>query len=267
MTPGPARPSRGRRRGAPAGEARPGDPVRVAGVTLTNPDRVLYPSQGITKRDLAAYYEAVAPLMLPQVAQRPLSLVRCPSGARKTCFYQRHWTLPHAAGIGTVPVKEEDGDVEPYARLTDAAGLVTLVQYGVLEIHAWGARADRLEAPDRVVFDLDPAPGVPWERVVAAARELRGRLSGMGLACWVKTSGGKGVHVVVPIERRHAWAQVAAFAERVARDMAEAEPTAYLATASRAKRTGRIFIDWLRNTRGATSVAAWSTRAREGAPV
>jgi len=147
------------------------------------------------------------------------------------------------------------------------AGLVSLVQYGALEIHAWGARADRLESPDRIVFDLDPGPAVSWPDVIAAARDLRGRLAYRELASWVKTSGGKGLHVVVPIERRSSWAEVAAFAEGMATEMATASPKRYVATAAKAKRQGRIYIDWLRNTRGATSVAAWSSRARPGAPV
>lgn len=254
-------------------EDKPADDVRleqaraIEGVTLTHPERVLYPEQGITKRGLAEYYEAVGGVMLPELQQRPLSLVRCPAGPGKSCFYQKHWVLPRAEGVTTVQVLEEEGDLEPYPTVRTRAGLISLVQYGVLEIHAWGARATRLEAPDRMVFDLDPGPGVGWLDVIAAARDLRGRLSTHELAAWVKTSGGKGVHVVVPLERRHGWAEVAAFAERLARQMAADAPKRYLATASKAQRAGRIYIDWLRNTRGATSVAAWSTRARPGAPV
>ena len=257
----------GLREDKPAAEVRLEQARAIEGVTLTHPERVLYPEQGITKRALAEYYEAVGALMLPELQQRPLSLVRCPSGPGKSCFYQKHWVLPKAEGIVTVEVREEEGDLEPYPTVRTKAGLVSLVQYGVLEIHAWGARADRLESPDRLVFDLDPGPDVTWLDVVAAARDLRGRLASHELATWVKTSGGKGVHVVVPIERRHTWAEAAAFAEAVAKEMAAAAPKRYLATASKAKRSGRIYIDWLRNTRGATSVAAWSTRARTGAPV
>jgi bifunctional non-homologous end joining protein LigD len=258
---------KGLREDKPADEVRLEGPHRVAGVTLTHPDKVLFADAGVTKRGLAAYYELAAPYMLAELRNRPLSLVRCPQGAEKRCFFQRHWAVPKAAGIATVRVLEEEGDVEPYPVVRELAGLVTLVQYGALEIHQWNARADRLEAPDRLVFDLDPAPDVPWARVVAAARSLRGRLSALELAAWVKTSGGKGLHVVVPIDRRHAWAETAAFAEAMAAAMAADEPRAYLAQASKAQRTGRIFVDWLRNTRGASTVAAWSTRARPGATV
>jgi bifunctional non-homologous end joining protein LigD len=257
----------GLREDKPAEDVRLEQARAIEGVTLTHPERVLYPEQGLTKRALAEYYEAVGALMLPELAQRPLSLVRCPSGAGKSCFYQKHWVLPKAEGLVTVQVLEEEGDQAPYPTLRSKAGLVSLVQYGVLEIHAWGARADRLESPDRIVFDLDPGPGVSWPDVIAAARELRGRLSTHELAAWVKTSGGKGLHVVVPVDRRHEWAEVSAFAEAMAREMERDAPKRYLATASKAKRSGRIYIDWLRNTRGATTVAAWSTRARPGAPV
>ena len=257
----------GLREDKPADDVTLEQPRAIEGVTLTHPERVLFPGQGITKRALAEYYDAVGALMLPELLQRPLSLVRCPGGAGKGCFYQKHWSLPDAEGIATVEVLEEEGDREPYPVLRTKAGLISLVQYGVLELHAWGSRADRLESPDRLVFDLDPGPGVTWLDVVAAARDLRGRLGALELAAWVKTSGGKGVHVVVPLERRHEWAEVSAFAEAVARVMAAQAPRRYLATASKAKREGRIYVDWLRNTRGATSVAAWSTRARPGAPV
>ncbi|MFL5519350.1 MAG: DNA ligase D [Gemmatimonadales bacterium] len=257
----------GLREDKPAEDVQLEQPRAIEGVTLTHPDRVLYPEQGITKRGLAEYYEAVGGLMIPELLQRPISLVRCPAGSGKSCFYQKHWVLPKAEGLATVEVLEEDGDLEPYPTVRTKAGLVSLVQYGALEIHAWGARADRLESPDRIVFDLDPGPGVSWPEVIAAARDLRGRLAYRELASWVKTSGGKGLHVVVPIERRSTWAEAAAFAESMATEMATASPKRYLATAAKAKRQGRIYIDWLRNTRGATSVAAWSSRARPGAPV
>jgi bifunctional non-homologous end joining protein LigD len=258
---------RGLREDKPAEEVQLEQPRAIEGVTLTHPDRVLYPEQGITKRGLAEYYEAVGGLMVPELLQRPLSLVRCPSGTGKSCFYQKHWLLPKAEGLATVEVLEKEGDLEPYPTVRTKAGLIALVQHGTLEIHAWGARADRLDAPDRVVFDLDPGPGITWSDVLSAARDLRGRLAYRELASWVKTSGGKGLHVVVPIERRSTWAEVAAFAEAMATEMVAASPRRYVATASKAKRSGRIYIDWLRNTRGATSVAAWSTRARPGAPV
>ncbi len=239
----------------------------IAGVALSNPDRVLYPDQGITKRELAQYYEAMAPLILPYLARRPFSLVRCPSGRQKACFYQKHWTGRLPAGVRTVEIRETRGDLREYTWVDSAKGLVGLVQHGVLEFHVWGSRIDRLELPDRMVFDLDPAPGVAWDRVRQAAREMRILLGELGLESWIKTTGGKGLHVVVPIARRWDWKAVSGFARTVAYGMAEESPDRYLARASKAERKGRIFVDWLRNTRGATSIAAWSTRARAGAPV
>ena len=241
--------------------------MKVAGIELSSPDRELYPEQGITKLDLARYYEAIAPWMLPHVVGRPFSLVRCPEGRQKACFYQKHWggTLPRA--VQMVEIAEAKGSTRAYTVIRDGAGLVSLVQHGVLEFHVWGARADRVDAPDRLVFDVDPAPGVAWERVREAARLLRDLVASLGLESWVKTTGGKGLHVVVPIERRSSWAEVSAFARALAYRMAREAPERYLATASKAARRGRIFIDWLRNTRGATAIAPWSTRAREGAPL
>jgi bifunctional non-homologous end joining protein LigD len=241
--------------------------MRVAGVTLTNPDRVLYPEQGITKHELAAYYEAIAPLMLPHVAGRPLVLVRCPEGQRKECFYQKHWTAGFPDTLRTVDIREASGAVRAYTMLDDAAGLVSLIQHGVLEVHVWGSRSDDVDQPDRMVFDLDPGPGVSWRRVIEGAKDLKARLEALGLETWLKTSGGKGVHVVVPIARRSTWSDVAAFTRAVAYDMASDSPKKYIAKASKAARKGLIFVDWVRNTRGATTVAPWSTRARPGAPI
>jgi bifunctional non-homologous end joining protein LigD len=241
--------------------------VKVAGVTLSNPDRVLYPDQGITKQELAAYYEAIAPLMLPHVAGRPLVLVRCPEGQRKECFYQKHWSVGLPDTLDTVDIEEGSGAVRPYVMLDEAAGLVSLIQHGVLEIHVWGARADDVDLPDRIVFDLDPGPGVSWRRVIEGAKDLTERLEALELETWLKTSGGKGVHVVIPIARRSSWDDVAAFTRAVAYGMASDSPTKYIAKASKTARKGLIFVDWMRNTRGATAVAAWSTRARPGAPI
>lgn len=241
--------------------------MTVAGVALSHADRVVYPAQGLTKLDLARYYEAIAPWMLPHVVGRPFSLVRCPDGLKQSCFYQKHWSGTLPRGVETVDIREGKGTVRAYTVIHDVTGLVSLVQHGVLEFHLWGARADRLEAPDRVSFDVDPAPGVGWQRVRDAARLLRDVLASLGLESWVKTSGGKGLHVVLPIERRSSWADVAAFARALAYRLAREAPDLYLATASKSARQGKIFIDWLRNTRGATAIAPWSTRAREGAPL
>lgn len=248
-------------------EVRREEPMQVAGIALSNADRVLYPEQGLTKLDLAAYYEAISPWMLPHVAGRPLSLVRCPGGRAKACFYQKHWSghLPEA--LGTVDIKESSGATGVYSVVRDAAGLVSLVQFGVLEVHTWGARADQVESPDRIIFDLDPGPGVSWARVRAGAERLRDLLSEVGLESWLKTTGGKGLHVALPIARRSSWAEVSAFARAVAERLVADQPERYLSRASKAARAGKIFVDWLRNTRGATAIAPWSTRAREGAPV
>jgi len=248
-------------------EVRREEPMQVAGITLSNADRVLYPEQGLTKHDLAAYYEAIAPWMLPHVEGRPLSLVRCPSGRTKACFYQKHWSGTRPEALDTVAIKEASGAKGAYTLVRDAGGLVSLVQHGVLEIHLWGARADDVESPDRMIFDLDPAPGVSWGRVKEAALRLKALLEELGLETWIKTTGGKGLHVALPIARRSTWSEVAAFARAVAQRLSDDEPEKYLAKASKAERKGKIFVDWLRNTRGATAIAPWSTRAREGATI
>jgi bifunctional non-homologous end joining protein LigD len=241
--------------------------VVVAGVTITHPERELFAAPAIAKGELAAYVELVAPWMLPHVQGRPLQLLRCPDGVGEGCFVQRHWTVRTTKAVRTVDVAEADGDTSPYAVVTDAAGLATLVQHGAVEVHAWQSRADRLDRPDRLVLDLDPAPGVTWARVVAGAQAIRELLQDAGLASWCKVSGGKGVHVVAPLDRRLDWEAHAAFARGLAERLAHEEPDAYVAGASKADREGRIYVDWVRNVRGATAIAPWSPRARDGAPV
>lgn len=240
--------------------------VEIAGVALTHPDRVLFAEQGLTKRDLAEYYAAVAARMLPHVRHRPLTLVRCPQGRARACFYQKHPGAAVPDVVKRVEVPESEG-TGVQLMIDDLRGLIALVQIGVLEFHVWGARVEALERPDRVVFDLDPDPTVDWPRVVEAARELRARLAGMKLTSFVKTTGGKGLHVVVPIAPVAPWAEVKAFAQSVARAMAQEAPHAYTTNMRKAERKGRIFIDYLRNERGATAVAPYSTRARPGAGV
>jgi bifunctional non-homologous end joining protein LigD len=236
----------------------------VAGVRLSNPAKILYPEQGITKAVLADYYLAVAPRMLPHVADRPITMVRCPTGRGAKCFYQRH------AGSGVLPQLGEvtiPGFDEPYLYITNAAGLVAMVQMGVLEIHPWGVTVDRPDRADRIVFDLDPAEGLGFDAVIAAAHEVRDRLAAFGLASFVKTTGGKGLHVVVPVEPTAAWKEVKSFAKGVSAEMAADAPDKYLTRISKAERAGRIFIDYLRNDPTSTAVAPYSTRARPGAPV
>jgi len=239
----------------------------VAGVTLTNPDRVLFDAQGITKRMLAEYYVRIAPRMLPHVIDRPLSIVRCPQGQGGPCFYQKHWTTALPPGVCTVDIQEEEGDRKPYLYIQDVQGLVSLVQFGVLEFHLWGARVGHVESPDRIIFDLDPAPDVPWARVANTALRLRALLKACGLASWLKTTGGKGLHVLVPIVPDVTWYDVHDFVRLATARMVADDPDGLVDVASKAARTDRIFVDYLRNSRGATAVAPWSCRSRPGAPV
>lgn len=241
-------------------------PATIAGVRLTNPDRVLYRAQGLTKRDIARYYESIAEFIMPHVAHRLITVVRCPEGHERDCFYQKHAARPVGEGIERIDVAEEDGR-GTYLMVRSLAGLISLVQLGVLEIHVWGSRVDRLEQPDRLVMDLDPAPELGWHHVIAAARTVRLRLADLGLESLVKTTGGKGLHVVAPLVRRSGWEETKVFAEALAASIVGDEPERYTTSLAKVRRQGKIFIDYLRNVRGATAVAAYSTRARRGAPV
>ena len=240
--------------------------IEIAGVRLTSPDKMLYPEQGVTKRELAEYYFAVAPVMLRHVARRPITLVRCPTGRQKKCFYQRHAGSGVPPELGEVEISgsEESG---AYLFIKDVKGLIAMVQMGVLEMHPWGARIDQPERAERMIFDLDPGEGLGFADVVPAAREMRAALTGLGLVSFVKTTGGKGLHVVAPIERRHEWRDVKAFARKTAEWLAAGAPDRFLTRISKAERRGRIFIDYLRNDPTSTAVAPYSTRARAGAPV
>lgn len=242
-------------------------PMAVAGVTISNPDRVVYPDVGITKVEVARHMEHVAKLMLPHVAGRPLAFVRCPEGIKGQCFFQKHPGKGIGDAVDLVRIKSKDGTPKEYAVVRDVEGLVSLVQFGILEIHLWGCRDDAIEKPDRVVFDLDPDPKVGWETTLEAAFLLRKRLTKLGLKSWPKTTGGKGVHVVVPIERRHSWDEVRAFARAFAEDLEAEYPHDFVSGASKKQRKGKIFVDWLRNGRGSTWIAPWCPRARPGAPV
>jgi bifunctional non-homologous end joining protein LigD len=235
---------------------------RVDAYPLTHPDRVLWPEQGLTKRALAALTLEISRWMLPHVAGRPLTLLRCPEGQGATCFYQRHPAPGMGKAVRHVPV----GD-EVLIAVDDEAGLVALVQAGALEIHTWGSRTADIEHPDLLVFDLDPDEGLAWSRVQEAALDLRQRLSRLGLTSFAKTTGGKGLHVVVPIVPGPDWERAKAFTRGVAEAMAAAAPERYTVNMAKARRTGRIYIDTLRNQRSATFVAPYSTRARPGAPM
>lgn len=233
---------------------------------LSSPDKLLFPDDGITKRQLADYYAATMDWLLPEIEHRPLSLVRCPGGLRAQCFFQKHAT-PGMDLVSRIALKESDGGREDYLYVTDAASVLELVQFNSIEFHPWGARVEDVEHCDRLVFDLDPDPSVGWREVVAAARQLRGFLDQAGLESFLRTTGGKGLHLVVPLSPPAPWPRARAFAQAVAEAAREADPLRYVATASKRSRKGRIFIDWLRNGRGATSVASFSVRARAGAPV
>ena len=245
----------------------PDSETTIAGVRISSPDRVVFPKQGVTKIDLARYYAVAGGRMLEFAANRPLSLVRCPQGRSAKCFYQKHASDGFPEAIRTLPIEESSGKTKDYLYVADVAGLVSAVQMGTLELHIWGSAIDRLERPDRMVFDLDPDESVHFSHVRDAAADLRRALEEIGLKSLPMVTGGKGVHVVVPLVRRAEWATVKAFAKAFAATLAEAEPDRFVATLSKAKRRGRIFIDWLRNERGATAIAPYSTRARAGAPV
>jgi bifunctional non-homologous end joining protein LigD len=244
--------------------ANPGIRSEVAGVRLSHPDRVYWPDVGVTKSELAQYYEAVAERILPGLRDRPLTMLRCPTGIEGERFYQKHAGDTVASRVARVKVRRGEA---PYAMVTDLASLVSLVQIGVLEFHVWGARADRLDRPDLVVFDLDPDPSVPWRRVADAAKAFRGALTDLGFVPFVRTTGGKGLHVVVPLVRRAGWDEVKRFSRALAELFAAEAPDRFTTVMSKRRRVGKIYLDFLRNAPEATAIASWSTRARPGAPI
>ncbi len=237
------------------------------GVRLTSPDRVVYPGQGITKSQLVAYYEDVAKAMLPHIKARPLSLVRCPQGRTKHCFFQKHDTGGFPEQLRSRSVIEKDGDKQDYFYVDDLAGLVAGTQMNVLEWHIWGARFDDIERSDRLVFDIDPDEGLAFSSIVSAASDIRDRLKDLGLTSFPMVSGGKGIHVIVPLRPHAEWPEVKAFCKALAQALADDEPERYTASLSKARRKGRVFIDYLRNERGSTAICPFSVRSREGAPV
>ncbi len=267
--------ARGRRRGgkasAPKGRRQENDMVEIAGVRLSHPDRVLFASMGVTKRALAEYFEAVSEVMLPHLEGRPVSLVRCPEGSgpdgKWECFFQKHAgpSLPEA--LGSVAIAEKSGGTKDYLLVESAAALVACAQVGALELHLWASRRDRIERPDRLVFDLDPGEGVGFKEVKRAAVDLADILREAGLESAPLLTGGKGVHLVVRLERRQDWPTFAGFAKAFAAKVEALDPRRFVATMSKAKRGGRIFVDHFRNGRGSTAIAPYSPRAREGAPV
>ena len=237
----------------------------IYGVTVTHPDRVLFPEIGLTKLDVARYYAAVADQMMPHVIGRPLSVLRCPQGVQGQSFYQRNWPREAVPGAHIVPIRISSSTISCLVP-DDPASLIWLVQHGVIEMHTWGCTEKDLDHPDRLVFDLDPAPEVVWGRVVEGARRLRAKLAKHGITTVVKATGGKGLHVLAAIAPRWTWDQVKTYSRGIAEEMVAEFPSEYVATMSKQRRTGAIFIDYLRNNRGATFVAPYSLRARPEAP-
>ena len=237
-------------------------------VKVSSRERVIFPESNITKGELADYYAAVAGIMLPWSGNRPISLVRCPQGRAKACFFQKHDAGSfQGEHVHKVAIREKDGSSEDYLYVDDADGLAACVQMGTIEFHGWGSSVETLEQPDRMVFDLDPDEDLGFDLVKQAAADLKDHLAELGLVSFAMLSGGKGVHVVVPLTPNAEWPAVKDFADRFARALGEAEPDRFVATMSKAKRKGRIFIDWLRNQRGSTAVLPYVARARAGAPV
>ena len=240
--------------------------ITVAGIRITNPDKILFPDQGKSKQDLAYYYESIAEDILPHIRHRPLTLLRCPEGRKKECFYQKHRQDSFPEPLHSITIREKETSKD-YVMVKDRKGLISLVQLGVLEIHPWGASKTNIESPDQLTFDLDPDPNLAWNEVIRGAKLLRERIEDLGLDVFIKTSGGKGLHLVIPLQRRNTWDEAKQFTQAMASDMARNHRYLCTATMTKSRRTGKIFIDFHRNSRGATSVAPYSTRAKPGAPV
>ncbi|ESQ78387.1 DNA ligase D [Asticcacaulis sp. YBE204] len=242
------------------------DKEEVGGVAISSPDRVVFPGTDITKKDVAEYYDSVAEWILPHIAGRPISMIRCPEGIGGQCFFQRHLAQSHIPHLKDTGIHVNGRD-EDYVMIEDEKGLISLTQWGVMEIHPWGCMADNPDKPDRMIFDLDPDPEAKWGDVIAGVEEIRSRMKEFKLESFLKTTGGKGLHVVIPIKPQHNWDAIKAFTRAVADSMAHDSPDKFVAQASKAKRKGRIFVDYLRNDHTATAVAPYALRARPGAPV
>jgi len=236
-------------------------------VKISNRDRVIFPESSITKGELADYYAAVAPIMLPWCGSRPISLVRCPQGRAKKCFFQKHDAGSFGDTVKHVGILEKDGHEEPYLFIDTADGLLTCVQMGTIEFHGWGARIEDVEKADRLVFDLDPDEGLDFEAVRKAAFHFRDILKSIGLETFPMVTGGKGIHVIAPLVPKAEWPEVKDFAHRLAQAVAQSDLENFTAALPKAQRKGRIFVDYLRNQRGATAVMPYAVRARPEAPV
>jgi bifunctional non-homologous end joining protein LigD len=239
----------------------------TSSVVITSRERVIYPESNITKGQLADHYAAVAAIMLPWVGSRPISLVRCPQGRAKKCFFQKHDGGSFGDKVHHLGIVEKDGHEEPYLYIDDTDGLMTCVQMGTIEFHGWGARVEDIEKADRLVFDLDPDLDLDFEAIRAAAFQFRDVLKSKGLETFPMVTGGKGVHVIAPLTPRAEWPEVKNFAYRLAQTVAQSDPEHFTAALPKAQRKGRIFVDYLRNQRGATAVVPYSVRSRPGAPV
>ena len=237
------------------------------GIEISSPERIIFPELGLTKKDLADYYAQIEPLIMVDAANRPMTLIRCPGGRTGECFFQKHDKGTFGPHVKQIPIKEKDGHTEDYLYFDDIRGVLSAVQMGTIEFHGWGSKIDKVEYPDRLVFDLDPDVGLDFNKVKAAAVRLKDLLEDLGLKSFPLLSGGKGIHVVVPLDATKDWPTVKSFADRFSRAISEAEPQTFTANIRKVERKGRIFLDWLRNQRGATAVMPYSARAREGAPV
>ena len=233
---------------------------------LSHPDKLLYPKVNITKLDLANYYNAIANWILPYILKRPLTLLRCPNGQNKKCFYQRHLTTS-IENLYAITLTDKTDKPEPYLYIKDKSGLMALIQLGVLEIHPWASQIDKIERPDFVTFDLDPGLDAEWKKVIETAFFVKDHLLKLNLQSFVKTTGSKGLHVVVPIKRLYSWDKVKIFAHTFVKYLAMQNPQLIVANMSKTKRKGKIFVDYLRNQRGASSIAPYSTRIKENAAV
>jgi bifunctional non-homologous end joining protein LigD len=242
-------------------------PAAADGIKITNPERILFPDAGVTKQELVDYYRMVGPAMMEWAANRPLSLVRCPQGRSSKCFFQKHNTGSFGPQVHQIAIEEKKGEIEDYVYIEDTAGVIACTQMGTIEFHGWGSSVEAVERPDRLVFDIDPDEGLGFNEVKRTARDLHRHLADMGLQSFPMTTGGKGLHVVVPLTPEAEWPQVKDFAQRFAVALATAEPERFTANLAKVKRKGRIFLDYLRNQRGATAILPYSARARERAPV
>jgi bifunctional non-homologous end joining protein LigD len=249
-------------------EAPQAAPERASARTMkiTHPDRLIWPALGIRKIDLVEYFEQVGEWFLPHVAGRPLTLVRCPDGVEKQCFYQRHLNMGASPG-DVLTFKRLRSSKGYYIYVNTLQGVISVVQNGAVEFHTWGATAPEAQHPDRITLDLDPDPDLPWQQVMEGAALTRALVEGLNLRCFLKTTGGKGLHIVFPIERRNTWDEVKAFAESIAGFLVRAEPGRFTAKIAKQSRGGKIFVDYLRNAETASAVAAYSPRARPGAHV